>query len=151
MSNEKKKLEPNKPVVDEYIGDKKITFAEMVAMDEGVEFLEYMINEGLADSFAEAEYKKEREFISNYEVFPMIYMMNILSGDWSVRRTQKILTSEAQLRILGFSDEQIANGLTKRGAKNQYGEGFAKKSGLMASTTVIDNLACYTCCCACSL
>ena len=143
MSNGKKKLEHNKQVVDEYIQDKKISFAEMVSMDEGLEFLEHMVNEGIAASFSKAEYKKDREFISNYEVFPMIYMMNILSGEWSGRRTRKILTNEAMLRILGFNEEEIANGLTKRGSKNQYGEGFAKKPGIMASTTVIDNLACF--------
>jgi len=144
MSNVKKKLEHNKAMVDQFLSEKKYTFAEMVDMDEGLEFLEYMVREGIADRFAEAEYTKQREFISNYEVFPMIYMMNILSGEWSVRRTKKILTDEAMLRILGFSEEKIANGLTKRGKKNQYGEGYKRQAGVMASTTVIDNLACFS-------
>ena len=103
-----------------------------------------MVQEGIADSFAEAEYTKQREFIPNYEVFPMIYMMNILSGEWSVRRTKKILTDEAMLRILGFSEDAIANGLTKRGQKNQYGGGYERRAGVMASTTVIENLACFS-------
>ena len=144
MSNVKKKLEHNKAMVDQFLSEKKYTFAEMVDMDEGLEFLEYMAQEGIADRFAEAEYTKQREFISNYEVFPMIYMMNILSGEWSVRRTKKILTNEAMLKILGFSEEEIANGLTKRGKKNQYGEGYKRQAGVMASTTVIDNLACFS-------
>jgi len=143
MSNEKKKLEHNKPMVDQYLREKKYTFAEMVEMDEGLEFLEYLVQEGIAESFAGTKYTKQREFISNYEVFPMLYMMNILSGEWSVRRTQKLLMDTAVLNILGFTNEQIAEGLTKRGKKNQYGEGFARKSGIMASTTVIDNLACF--------
>lgn len=143
MSNEKKRLEHNKPMVDQFLREKKYTFAEMAPMDDGLEFLEYLEQEGVAESFASAQYTKEREFINNYEVFPMIYMMNILSGEWSVRRTQILLKNEAVLRILGFTDEQIENGLTKRGTKNQYGEGFTRKAGIMASTTVIDNLACF--------
>jgi hypothetical protein len=144
MSNEKKRLEHNKAIVDQLLSEKKYTFAEMVDMDDGLEFLEYMIQEGIADSFAGAEYTKQREFIPNYEVFPMIYMMNILSGDWSVRQTKKILTDEAMLRLLGFSEEAITNGLTKRGKKNQHGGGYERKAGVMASTTVIDNLACFS-------
>ena len=144
MSDEKKKLENNKPMVDMYLKEKKITLAEMVDMDDGLEFLEYLNQEGIAKDFADAPYTKEREFINNHEVFPIIYMMNILSGEWSVRRTQKILRDEAALRIMGFTDEQISNGLTKRGKKNQYGQGFAKQPGIMASTTVIDNLACFS-------
>ena len=139
----KKTLEHNKPMVDQFLSEKKYTFAEMVEMDDGLEFLEYIAQEGIADSFAEAEYTKQREFIPNHEVFPMIYMMNILSGEWSVRRTRKILTDEAMLRILGFTGEQIEKGLTKRGTKNQYGEGYARQAGVMASTTVIDNLSCF--------
>jgi hypothetical protein len=45
------------------------------------------------------------------------------------------------LRILGFDDNEIVNGLTQRGKKNQYGGGYLRRSGIMASTTVIDNLA----------
>jgi len=144
MSEKKIRLEHNKPMVDKYLSEKKYSFAEMVNMDEGLEFLEYMTQEGIASSFAEAQYTKQRESISNYEVFPMIYMMNILSGEWSVRRTRKILTDEAILRILGFSEETIRAGITRRGRKNQFGEGFARKAGIMASTTVIDNLACFS-------
>ena len=144
MSNAKKRLEHNKAMVDQFLLEKKYTFAEMVDMEDGLEFLEYIVQEGIADSFANAEYTKQREFISNYEVFPIIYMMNILSGEWSVRRTRRILTNEAMLRILGFSEEAIANGLTKRGKKNQYGEGYERQAGVMASTTVIDNLACFS-------
>ena len=143
MLKEKSRLEHNKPMVDQLLSEKKYTLAEMVNMNDGLEFLEYLINEGIADNFASAEYTKQREFISNYEVFPMIYMMNILSGEWPVRRTKKILMDEAALRILGFSEEQIANGLTKRGTNNQYGGGYSRKAGIMASTTVIDNLACF--------
>jgi hypothetical protein len=76
MSNEKRRLEANKPMVDQYLREKKYTFAEMVAMDDGLEFLEYLTNEGIADSFAKAEYTRRRGFISNYEVFPLIYMIS---------------------------------------------------------------------------
>lgn len=143
MSSGKKRLENNKEMVDQYLREKKITFAEMIATDDGLEFLEYLYSQGIADDFARAPYAKKREFISNYEVFPMIYMMNILSGDWAVRRTQKILRNEAILKVLGFANEEIEEGLTQRGKKNQYGEGYKRKSGIMASTTVIDNLACF--------
>ena len=143
-SVKKQRLEQNKPKVDQYLEEKLYTFAEMVDMGGGLEFLEDLISEGIADSFADAEYIKGREFIANYEVFPMIYMMNILSGEWSVRRTQTILKDEAMLRIMGFNEGEIVNGLTGRGKKNQYGGGFERKSGIMASTTVIDNLACFS-------
>jgi hypothetical protein len=115
-------------------------------MEDGTDFLEYLIQEGVSDSFADVEYIKEREFIKNHEVFPMIYMMNLLSGGGSVRRTQAILRNETALRILGFTNEQIEGGLTKRGNKNQYGEGYERHSGIMASTTLIDNLACFDYC-----
>lgn len=143
MSGAKKRLEHNKEMVDQYLERKEISYAEMVATDNGLEFLEYLKSEGIADDFAGAPFTKERKVTDNTEVFPMIYMMNILSGDWAVRRTQKILRNEATLRVLGFSDEEIADGLTQRGKKNQYGEGYERKSGIMASTTVIDNLACF--------
>jgi hypothetical protein len=112
-------------------------------MDYGLDFLEYLIQEGIANSFAEVQYTKKRNLVANYEVFPMIYMMNILTGGGSVRRTQVILRNESVLRILGFSEENIANGLTKRGSKNQYGEGYERQFGIMASTTLVDNLACF--------
>jgi hypothetical protein len=143
MSTAKKKLEHNKEMVDQYLERKELTYAEMTTADGGLEFLEYLIKEGIADDFAGAEYVKGREFIDNNEVFPMLYMLNIISGDWAVRRTQKILKSAAILKVLGFSEEAIEKGLTKRGGKNQYGEGYARKSGIMASTTLIDNLACF--------
>jgi len=141
MSTGKERLEHNKEMVDQYLEKKEITYAEVIAADNGLEFLEYLINGGVAGDFANAKFTMARESISNNEVFPMIYMMNILSGDWAVRRTQSILKNEAVTKVLGFTDETIAEGLTKRGSKNQYGEGFARKSGVMASTTVIDNLA----------
>jgi hypothetical protein len=143
-SAKKQRLESNKAKVDGYLEKKLYTLAEMVDMSGGMEFLEYLMSEGISDSFSRAEYIKEREFISNYEVFPLIYMMNILSGEWSVRRTKTILNNEAMMRIMGFSEEALSNGLTKRGTKNQHGEGYERKSGIMASTTVIDNLACFS-------
>ena len=42
MSNEKKKLEHNKAMVDQYLSEKKYTFAEMIDMEGGLEFLEYI-------------------------------------------------------------------------------------------------------------
>ena len=143
MSNATKKLECNKEMVDQYLSKRQISYAEAVANDNGLEFLNFLISEGIAEDFANTLFIKARESISNYEVFPLIYMMNIISGDWAVRRAQKILRDEAILKILGFTDEDIIGGLTQRGKKNQYGEGYERKSGIMASTTVIDNLACY--------
>ena len=143
MLDEKKKLEHNKAKVDQFLLEKKYSFAEMIPMDHGLDFLEYLIQEGIADSFARTQYTKKREFIPNYEIFPMIYMMNILTGEGSVRRTQVILRNESALKILGFSEKEIVNGLTKRGNKNQYGEGYERQSGIMASTTLVDNLACF--------
>lgn len=121
-----KNIEHNKEMVDQYLLEKKITLAEAVTMDGGVEFLEFLISEGIACDFADAPFEKHREPSCNREVFPMIYMMNIISGNWSVRRTQTILKNEALLRILGFNEEQIAGGLTQRGKKNQYGEGYER-------------------------
>ena len=144
MSRKKSKLENNKAVVDQYVAQQKLSYAETVEMEGGTEFLEYLIKAGIADDFAGAEYNKRRMFIPQIEVFPMIYMMNILSGEWSVRRTRTILTNEAQLKIMGFADEQLANGLTGRGKKNQYGEGYDRQPGIMAPTSVIDNLACFS-------
>jgi len=141
MSTAKKRLEHNKEMVDQYLKKKQITYAEVIAADNGLEFLEYLIAEGIAADFSNAPFTIIRESIGNNEVFPMIYMMNILSGDWSVRRTKSILKNEAITRLLGFTEEEIESGLTKRGTKNQYGEGYERKSGVMASTTVIDNLA----------
>ena len=141
MSRERKKLECNKEEVDKYLRERQLTYAEAIANDNGLEFLEYLISEGIAEDLAKVEFDRKRESIDNYEVFPMIYMMNILSGEWAVRRTQAILKDEAVLRVMGFSDNKIETGLTQRGKKNQYGEGYERKSGFMASTTVIDNLA----------
>jgi hypothetical protein len=143
MSTEKKRLEHNKEMVDDFLLIKQYTYAEMVMANGGLEFLQYMIDEGISVDFSNALFIKSRISFDNYEIFPMIYMLNILSGDWPVRRTQKILRNESTLRLLGFSDEIIANGLTQRGKKNQYGKGFERKSGIMASTTLIDNLACF--------
>ena len=143
MPTEKKKLECNKEEVDQYLSKRQISYAEAIANDNGLEFLEYLISEGIAGDLANAPYKKAREVIDNYEVFPMIYMMNILSGDWAVRCTQKILRDAAVLRVMGFTEDEIERGLTRRGTKNQHGEGYKRKSGIMASTTVIDNLACF--------
>jgi hypothetical protein len=141
MSSEKKRLECNKEMVDQDLSERKISYAEAVVNDNGLDFLEYMMSEGIAEDFAGVPFAKKRESVSNYEIFPMIYMMNIISGEWAVRRTQKILKDEAVLKVMGFTDEEIKNGLTQRGKKNQYGEGYERKSGIMASTTVIDNLA----------
>ena len=143
MSEKKAGLEHNKEKVDQYMRQKIYSFAEMVHMGDCLEFFEYLINEGISDDFAKVKYDKKRQPFSNVEVFPLIYMIHILTGEWSARRTQKILKNEAAARILGFSDEQIQEGITKRGIKNQYGEGFERKSGLMASTTLIENLACF--------
>jgi hypothetical protein len=143
MSNENKPLEHNKEKVDQFMREKVYTFAEMIPMDQGLDFLEYLIKEEIDRDFNRAKYIKEREFIKNHEVFPMIYMMNILTGVGAVRRTKIILRNESAMRILGFTDKQIANGLTKRGRKNQYGEGYERQSGIMASTALIDNLACF--------
>ena len=143
MLHEKKRLEHNKEIVDEFMRQKMVTYAEMIAADDGLEFFEYFNNEGITNDFAGVKYNRKRKPIANNEVFPLIYMVHILSGEWSVRRTQKILKNEAVARILGFTDEQINGGLTRRGVKNQYGGGFERKSGLMAPTTVIDNLACF--------
>ena len=143
MSTGKKRLEHNKEMVDEHLRKKEITYAEMVATDNGLEFLEFLKSEGIAEDFANAPYAKARKVTGIREAFPMIYMMNILSGDWAVRRTQTILKNGAVLRVLGFGDDDIAAGLTRRGKKNQYGGGYERKSGIMASTTLIDNLACF--------
>jgi hypothetical protein len=42
-------------MVDQYLWEKKYTFAEMVAMDDGMEFLEYLIKEGIAENLAKAK------------------------------------------------------------------------------------------------
>jgi len=143
MLNENEKLEHNKAMVDQFMLEKKYSFAEIIPMNYGLEFLEYLINVGISDSFAHAQYTKEREFVSHHEVFPLIYMMNVLTGGGAVRRTQAILRNESALRILWFTEEEITNGLTKRGSKNQYGEDYERQSGIMASTTLVDNLACF--------
>jgi len=143
MLGEREKLEHNKEMVDQFLREKKYSFAEMVPGDNGLEFLEYMIEEGIGEFFSEVRYEKLRNPVKNYEIFPLIYMMNILSGEWSIRLTQVILKDEAIVRMLGFTTEKIVNGLTKRGSKNQHGKDLKRKSGVMASTTVIDNLACF--------
>ena len=122
MLKEKRKLEQNKAKTDELIKAKKISFVEPISMECGMEFLAYMINEGIADILAAAEYTKERECIGNYEVFPMIYMMNTITGTGSTRKVQTILKNESAMKLIGFSDKQINEGITGRGSKNQYGD-----------------------------
>jgi len=143
MLKEKETLEKNKKKVDEFLTEKKISFVEPVSMEGGMEFLEYLIGEGISDDLADVKYVREREPLGNPEVFPIIYMIALLTEVGSTRRTQEVLKNEAMMKMLGFSEEQIKNGITKRGKKNQYGGGFARKSGVMASTTVVDNLACF--------
>ena len=126
MSPEKKRLENNREIVDQHIAKKEISFAEPVDMEGALEFLDYLIKEGISDDFAVAQFNKRRQFIQNNEVFPMIYMMNILSGDWSVRRTQTILQNEAALNMMGFTDKQIENKLTQRGKRTNTGKDLTK-------------------------
>jgi len=141
MSKDKKRLENNKEIVDSYIEQKKVSYAETIEANDGIVFLQYMIDEGLADDLGASQFTGKRVSVANVEVFPMIYMLNILSGEWSNRRTKIILENEAMMKIMGFGDETIKNGLTQRGKSNQYGEGYERSSGVMASTTIIDNLA----------
>ena len=141
MSKDKKRLENNKEIVDSYIEQKKVSYAETIEANDGIAFLQYMLDEGLADDLGEVSFTGKRVSVANIEVFPMIYMLNILSGEWSNRRTKIILENEAMMKIMGFSDEKIKKGLTKRGTSNQYGDGYERISGVMASTTIIDNLA----------
>jgi len=143
MSKGKQRLERNKNAVNEFLKERKITFAEPISMEHALEFLEYLEEEGVADDLASVKYNKKREPISNYEAFPLIYMANILAEAGATRRSQKILKNEAMMKVVGFSEEQIKEGITKRGSKNQHGEGFERQSGVMASTTLIDNLACF--------
>ena len=137
----KGKLINDKKRVDEYIEEKMISYAETVEAEDGLPFLQYMIDMGIADDFSNAPFNIKRVSIDNYEVYPMIYALNILTGEWSTRRTKAILKNEAILQIMGFSDEAIKNGITKRGKGNQHGKGYERTAGVMASTTVIDNLA----------
>lgn len=144
MSKEKKRLENNKEIVDSYIEQKMYTFAETLEANDGLVFLQYMMEEGLSEDFSNAPFTGKRASISNVEVFPMIYLLNILVGEWSNRRTKRILTNEALMKIMGFDEEEIKNGITKRGKSNQYGEEYERTAGVMASTTVIDNIARFT-------
>ena len=143
MLSEMKKLEKNKAKVEEFLKEKKYSFVEPVSMECGMEFLEYMKSEGIADDLANAKYTKEREFIDNHEAFPMIYMMNIITGMGSARKMKTILKDEAAMKLVGFTSEQIREGVTKRPGNNQHGKGYERKSGVMASATLIDNLACF--------
>jgi len=137
----KSRLQHNKTVVDEYLMKKTLSHVEVVGSECAVEFFEYLRDIGIADSFASAAYQAERKSTDYQEFFPLLYMLNILTGQKSVRRSQILLKDQALMHVMGWSDEKTERGICQRGTGNQYGQGFVRKAGLVASTTLVDNLA----------
>jgi len=135
------KMTKNKEKVLEFLNNREYSFIEPIFSEAGGEFIEYTIDRVGTIFNENAKYVKPRKMLENFLVYIFLYITHILTMAGPVRQIQTLLKDEVCLRLLGFSEDEIKNGVTKRKGDNQYGADYERQSGAMGTTALVDNLA----------
>lgn len=130
--------------IDEAINNKKISMAVGISFPALPRYITYLENVGIVDNLAEKPVNKQRKCYEHMEVFPLLYLCKTMSGVESARGTKEMLSNKAAMAMIGFTQDEIDNGLTKRGKSNQYGKDFTRQSQVVSEPTIIDNIAAYS-------
>jgi hypothetical protein len=56
----------------------------------------------------------------------LVYIIKLIIGIPRIRGSEVLLGDEAAMKLAGFPEHKIQNGLCARGDANQYGEGYKK-------------------------
>lgn len=138
-----KGLREDRKKIDEAIRNRKITMSVGINFPALPKYLSFLEASGVSDSLAQVEVNRQRKCMEHMEVFPVLYLAKIMVGIQSLRGAREILTNKAAMTMLGFTANEIKEGITKRGQANQYGEGFERRSPVVSEEAIIDNIAAY--------
>jgi hypothetical protein len=138
-----KGIREDRKKIDEALLNKKVNLAVGLNFPAMPRYLNYLEQSGVTDNLADTKANKERRCWEHMEVFPLLYLCKFLAGIKSTRGTKELLSNEAALVLLGFTDKEIKKGLTDRGKANQYGDGYERRSEIVAETTILDNICAY--------
>ncbi|MHB9143601.1 MAG: transposase [Paludibacter sp.] len=140
---QQKGIREDRKKVDEAVLNKSVNLAVGINFPALPRYLTYLELSNVKESLAEIEVHKERKCWGHMEVFPLIYLCKFMVGISSTRGSKELLANKALLSLLGFTDKEIDKGLTERGKANQYGNGYERKSEIVAEPTVVDNISAF--------
>jgi len=138
-----KGIREDRKKVGEAMRNKKVNMAVAFNFPDLPRYIKFLEESGVTDGLADRQVDRKRQCFEHMEVFPLLYLSKFLTGIKSTRGTSELLSNKAALTLLGFSEDEMENGLNKRGRANQYGDGYERRSKIFAQSTVIDNTAAY--------
>ena len=138
-----KGIREDRKKVGEAMHNKKVNMAVAFNFPDLPRYIKFLEESGVTDDLANKPVDKKRKCLEHMEVFPLLYLSKFLIGIKSTRGTSELLSNKAALTLLGFTENEMENGLNKRGSANQYGDGYERKSKIFTQSTVVDNTAAY--------
>ena len=88
-------------------------------------FLRFLEETGVAKAMDNLTGSHKRKNIMP-KLCTLIYMIKLIIGIPRIRGSEVLLGDEGAMKMVGFTDQQIQEGLCARGDANQYGKGYKK-------------------------
>lgn len=117
----------SKSKVRKAIKNKKVDLVAPVKWHFVVPFIEFLNKHRIMKILGNIPCKNIRINIKQ-ELILMLYILKIIVGIPKVRGSEELLCDIGTMTALGFKEEQVVNGICKRGDANQHGKDYKKKS-----------------------
>ena len=119
-------MEENRRKVSQALTKKrKIDFACVTKWPFLGPFLKFLEEMGITKEMDKLSGSYQRKIVLP-KMYALIYLVKLIIGIPRIRGSEVLLGDQGAMKMLGFKEEQIQEGLCARGDANQYGEGYKK-------------------------
>ena len=120
-------MEENRKKVREALKQKKIDIAVQTKWPFIGAFMRFLDQRGVMGELKKIQGKQKRKTLGNH-IFTMLYIFKLMIGIPHIRGTEELLGDKGVMKMLGFTQEHMENGLCNRGDANQYGKDYKKNT-----------------------
>ncbi len=118
-------MEENRKKVTKALKKKKIDLACTTKWPFLGPFLRFLDETGVAKAMDNLTGSHKRKNVMP-KLCVLVYIIKLIVGIPRIRGSEALLGDEAAMKMIGFTEQQIQEGLCARGDANQYGEGYKK-------------------------
>lgn len=122
-----KNVEENKKKVITALKNNEIDMAITTKWPFMGEFLKFIEKKFILSYLKKIEGTQKRNLLGKY-IYALLYMLKIIVGIPRARGSEELLSDAGAMSLLGFSVDNLNNGLCNRGDANQYGKDYKKNT-----------------------
>ena len=120
-------MEENKKRVKQALKNKQIDLVIDTKWPFIGPFLKFLQNTGVMSALKMVTGTQVRKMVQTH-IFVLLYIIKIIVGIPRTRGSDELLGDSGAMKLLGFSVDQLKEGLCKRGDANQHGKGYKKNT-----------------------